>query len=390
MNNYKFIFTLLAFLILNSVTSFAQYTTVKFDPSSNWFNQGQALPAEEDMVFTGPASTEHEMIELRFLDPKKEDLLFSAVWRRQNQEQEFIIPVNYKLRADHAYTLQFDYYGSISKQEQQELKQQLLSNLFTTVEVAQKESKGFDFRGNGRKIINNMNELLEEQLAPYRAKIASWTPALSDLVKLQIEQMQAMDLDANYNRSDTTQTRQSVRNSARTAQLERLQTLLNTEVERILDVPLFKIRDSRIVKNYATEGKKGALSLNLGYGGVYLSGKWTNGQYAAAPYAGVAIPLGNRVLGTKFFRNTAINAGVFLTTLEGAEGQVTEGFLIKQPLYLGLDYRLFQFVHFNAGTAILNGNTLSGNDANASDQQLAFRPFVGLSARINLQMGLGK
>lgn len=383
-------FALAVGLVMIASQVAAQYTTVKYDPSSNWFNQGQPLPAEKDMVFTGPADAQHEMLVLSFLDSKEEDMLYSASWRRQSQEQEFIIPLNYKLRADHSYAVRLDYYGTISTAERQQLKTQLLDNLNTVVMATQKQSKGIDFRGNERKLINNMNELLEEHFAAYRAKVATWTPKLSDLVELQIQQMQQLDLDANFDRKDSTQTRQGVRNMARAEQINSLQQLLTTEVERIMDVDLFRLRDSRIISNYKTERKGGSLALNLGYGGVYLSGKWTDGQYGSAPYAGIAIPLGNRVLGTRFFRNAAINAGVFLQTLDSGKEQATEGFLIKQPLYLGLDYRLFQFIHFNAGTAILNGNTLSGNEVNNTDQQLAFRPFVGLSARINLQMGLGR
>lgn len=96
--------------------------------------------------------------------------------------------------------------------------------------------------------------------------------------------------------------------------------LLNIEVECIFDVLFFKIWDFCIVKNYVIEGKKGVLSFNLGYGGVYFFGKWINGQYVVVFYVGVVILLGNCVLGIKFFCNMVINVGVFFIMLEGVEG----------------------------------------------------------------------
>jgi hypothetical protein len=233
-----------------------------------------------------------------------------------------------------------------------------------------------------------MNQLLRDQLSDYRIKADNWTPTLSELVDLKLQQMEQADLGYDYQRQDTTQTKKDTKETARKAQITAFQDLIANEINTILSVELYRLRDSRIVEDYRTEKKPTVLSLSLGYGGVYLSGKWTDGQYGSSPYAGIAIPLGNRVLGTRFFRNAAINTGVFFNKLDNGDGQEVSGFLIDQPIYIGLDYKLFQFIHFNVGTALLNGNTLDQVDMPSSKQQLTFRPFVGLSARINLRLGL--
>ncbi|MEM1214770.1 MAG: hypothetical protein AAGJ82_03750, partial [Bacteroidota bacterium] len=353
----------------------AQYTTVKYDALSNWFNQGQPLPAEVDMVFTGVVSDDIQVVELNFLDTKHQDVLYTAQWQRTGTETEFVIPVSHKLRAEHNYDLRISYYTSLSETERQALQTKILNSMDVVLAAQQKQKIDIDFRRSHRKIVGDMNDILAEQLRPYRSTLATWTPELSELVELQLEQIESADLERFYDKKDTTQTRQNVREQARTKQLDAFRSLLEQETSTLLAVPLYRLVRAREVKDYRTERKPGVLSVNLGYAGVYLSGDWADGQYAAAPYAGIAIPLGNRVLGTKFLRNTAINVGVFLTDLDTGKEKAVEGFLIDQPLYVGLDYRLFQFIHFNAGTTLLNGNTIDGEPNLAGDQKLTFRPF---------------
>lgn len=368
----------------------AQFTSVRYDRASNWFNQGQLLPAEVDMVFSGTVENGIELVELTFFTGKHKDALHSSNWRRVGNENEFQIPVSFKLRADAGYDVQFDYYGPVTREERQLLNRQLMVGLDLIVAANQKDGTDIDFRQGRRKILKEMDEFLLDQMAEYRTTNDGWTPNLSALLELQLERMERVNLGNTYDRSDTTQTRRQVLDDAKSNQFEMLSYILEQELDVLLDVELYRLSQSRLVDDYRTERKGGTLSFNLGYAGVYLSGKWSDGTYGSSPYVGIALPLGNRVLGARFFRNAAFNVGVMLNEMDNGNGGEVRGFIIGQPIYVGLDYKLFQFVHFNAGGLLLNGNTIDRAEIPDSEQQLAVRPFVGLSARINLQLGLGR
>jgi len=66
--------------------------------------------------------------------------------------------------------------------------------------------------------------------------------------------------------------------------------------------------------------------------------------------------------------------------------------IVGRPVYLGLDYKLFEFVRFNAGAAFLEKTEMivSGAEAGQTNTKAFIRPFVGLSARIDLSIGFGK
>lgn len=367
----------------------AQYATVNYDLSHNWFNQGQQLPAETDLVFTGKMPAAAEVVTVSILSAKRGDVLHTATWHRVNAGDELSLPVNYKLRSDYTYDLQIDFFGTVGKGKQNELRQRMVTTLNAYLEAKQKDGASIDFSGGAKKLTREMNELLADLLTPYQSRTGGWNRELSDLVLLKFERMEKAKMTVGYDKRDTTATKDDVRKINRISQLADMQEILAAEVDRILSVDLLGLQDARFIDDYTTERKPGSLALNLGYGGTFLSGSLGDGTYGSAPYAGIGLPLGNRVLGTKFFRNASLVAGVFLDEFEGGNGQEVKGFLIDQPLYLGLDYKLFQFVHLNAGATTLDGRTLNVMDGTEANQ-LAIRPFVGLSARINLALGLGK
>ena len=368
----------------------AQYATVNYDLNRNWFNQGQQLPAETDLVFTGKMPADAEVITVTILSAKRGDVLHTATWHRVNKGDELSLPVNYKLRSDYTYDFQLDFYGPVTAAKKTELRQRLVTTLHAYLEAKQKDGTSIDFDGNAKKLTREMNELIANLLSPYQSRTGGWDRELSDLVALKFERMEKAKLTNGYDKRDTTATKETIKQSNRGLQLYEMENILSAEVDRILSVELLGLQDARVIDDYTTERKPGSLALNLGYGGAFLSGNIGDGTYGSAPYVGVGLPLGNRVLGTKFFRNASLVAGVFVDTFEGSDGQEVKGFLIDQPLYVGLDYKLFQFVHLNAGATTLDGRTLQPADAVGAGNQLVVRPFVGLSARINLALGLGK
>ena len=100
-------------------------------------------------------------------------------------------------------------------------------------------------------------------------------------------------------------------------------------------------------------------------------------------------PLANSTLAPKFLRNSSLTLGAFLQDFEDTDGNKVTGFLVGTPTYLGLDYKLFEFIRFNAGATFLEKEKV-GQMSDDITSSLLVRPFIGLSARIDLTVSLGK
>jgi hypothetical protein len=369
-------------LLLCSGTISAQFTTVTYDTDKQWFNEGQALPAEKAMVFKGLLAEGTERVEIQILSAK-ENLLYTAVGQRQ-ANGEFTVPVNYMLRASERYDFNISFFRAISGSEKDNLKQSILSTLNTYVEVNLSGDKSIKLLKKPAKVVRDMNDIVMNILSPYRSGVVDWQPSFSEVIRLKLEQLDRANLSEGFDKKDTTATLKSAQAAAKANLIRGLEAQLQNEVNQMLNVDMMVVHSTQKIDDYQTASKENGLSINVGYGGVYLSGDLNDLTYGASPYVGLAFPLGNSVLGSKFLSNSSVTIGVFLDTFEDADGKEVSGVLIEQPIYLGLDYKLFKFLRINAGAAFLEeGNNGAGTD-------VMIRPFVGLSARIDLAIGLGK
>lgn len=369
--------------------NFAQYTTVTYDFERNWFNEGQPLPAEKAMVFKGIMPEKAERMELNILSGKRGDLLYQASAGIQNNK-EFSLPVNYKLRAEEKYDFRVDFFTALPTKDRQKTEENLTATLAAYIDVNLTGEKSVKLLKNSKHILNDMNEMVSNAFKPYRVKTADWQPKLSDIVRLKLEQLEKTDLEKGYVKGDTTTTKKATRENARRLLVSELKAQITREVNQMLETEMLVISESHLVNDYETESKENGLSVNVGYGGVYLSGKLEDANYGASPYVGLAFPLGNSVLGSKFLSNSSVTLGFFLNNFEDENDNVVTGFLVNRPIYVGLDHKLFKFIHLNAGAAFLEGTEtdLTMPDL-GGDTQVMIRPFVGLSARFNLKIGLG-
>ncbi|MEM8523512.1 MAG: hypothetical protein AAGG68_02655 [Bacteroidota bacterium] len=382
----KYLFVALATLLF-VCPNFAQFTTVTYDFERNWFNEGQVLPAEKSMIIKGIAPKNVEMIIFNILSAKRSDELYQATWQRTSNN-EFALTVPYMLRASDRYDFRVDTYEKLDSERRKELEQDLKATLDTYVEVNLRGEKDIKLLKNSKKTMRELKEITENVLSPFRNKNGYWTSEFSDVVRLKLEQLEKADLESNYVKGDTTTTRKAVRQNTRQELVNELKAQVEREAMRILEGDILVLTTSRVVDDYMTEAKTNSLSLNVGYGGVYLDGQWSDLSYDAAPYLGIAFPLGNSILGSKFLSNTSVTMGVFLNDLEDAQGNQITGFVVNRPIYVGLDHKLFQFVRINAGATFLEETEVAG-DMSAS-KSVMIRPYVGLSARIDLSLKLGK
>ncbi len=351
------------------------------------------------MVFKGMVPTQIEMVELLILPAKRSELnllsdkrkeqLYQATWFKTNTaELSLIIP--YKLRSSDQYDFILNFFKELPISERNNLEQKLISTLHTYIDVNLSGEKSIKFLEKKKKIIKEMNTLASNTLQKYRSKNVNWQTTFSEMVGLKIEKLEKADLDKAFIKKDSTMTRKAVITTARQNLIDDLKSQIEEEVKQILDERLYVITDTRLVDNYITEEKENSLALNIGFGGVYLSGDWTNFNYGSSPYLGIAFPLGNSVLGSKLLSNTSVTLGVFTQNFEDKNGNEITGFLVDRPIYLGLDHKLFKFIRVNAGASFLEGLNVSDIPGIEATKKVMIRPYLGLSARIDLSIGLGK
>ena len=65
---------------------------------------------------------------------------------------------------------------------------------------------------------------------------------------------------------------------------------------------------------------------------------------------------------------------------------IVTGPIFGRPYNVGLGYRAFQFIRINAGAAFLETKK---DGFNIDLKEIRVQPFIGVSAEVNLWMGLG-
>ena len=267
--------------------------------------------------------------------------------------------MNYKLRASKKYDIEVTYFRLISDKERQALASRLSQTVDTYIDSQMSSGdKRISFQSSSKKMLNEMNELAKSILSSYRRRSDEPIPTFSELVKMKIEQVESVKLDKAE--GDAAGESSKAKMEQRAQLIDELRALTAMEVKAMSGTNLLIFADSRYVEDYQTEDKAGYFSLNAGYGGVYLGGNLEKLEYGTSPYLGLSFPLSTSTIAPRFLRNASITMGVFTKNLEGDGGKEISGPLVGRPFYLGLDYKLFQFVRFNAGGAILEEPELAG------------------------------
>ncbi len=371
--------------------NFAQFTTVTYDAYKNWFNEGQPLPAEKAMIIKGVLPQDAERMEFYILSSKNNNPLYSGIGKPQ-ANNEFSLPINYRLRASDKYDFRIIFFRTLNSSKQEALKTAIKETLNTYIDVNLFGKKSIKLLKKAKKTVREMNGIIAAELAHYRSKTFNWQPVLSKVVQLKFQQLDKADLDNGYTKKDTSATRKGFRENTRQQLVAELKQQIEREVDRMLDGEMLIQNETFSIDNYPTESKENSLSINVGYGGVFISGNLDDFTYGSSPYVGLAFPLGNSVLGSKFLSNSSVTIGFFLENFKDENDKPITGFLINRPIYLGLDHKLFKFLRVNAGAAFLEGTKIPApaNPDVTSGKNVMVRPFIGLSARIDLSIGLGK
>jgi hypothetical protein len=374
----KFDQLLTALLLLGlPLLSQAQYTEVSLDFESAYIGENNPLPAETNLLVSGaiPAYIDRVAINLyHHRGRDQRDPLHKAVWQRplENTADSYSLPVNYRLRSSSEYDIEVLYYKSVSEQEREALLTSISSRLELYLDTQRQPNEpGIKWNQKPKRLLQDMNALLAADLQTYRRPRTAPDLAFSELVRLQLEKMEQLNVSKDSSAAESP-IQQAYQN---------LSSLMESELDRIVPERFYELADSRYLDDSPTEEKQGMLSISAGYGGAYFSGDLgENVDYDTAPFAGLSFPLGNSAFAPRFFSNTYLGFGVFLNNFEDRKGDALSGPIIGRPVYASLDYKLFQFVYLNLGATLLEKEQLDNSS------ELLIRPFIGLSAKVNLSL----
>lgn len=367
--------TLFVLFVLAWAVLPAQYEAVLFDYELGYFNNGQPLPAGEMLLFSGEIGEDIQAVEVAVAKPNRSQVLYAGLWQRAAKHggENFRLPMNYKLQGNQAYDIRLTYYRVLRASERNDLATAILDNLgfYVQQQIRTKNGKA-TLESSASKLYKGLNQILTEQLSRYRPAQEGLSIELSSMLKTYLQALEKDSLDRSH---------------------ISLEDVLAREVEQLLDASWWTIADTRSVKDYPTEKIVGSLALNVGYGGVLLSGKPDNFTYAAAPYVGLSFPLSKRASSAAILQHTSLSIGAFIENLAGPDDRTYTGPVFGRPYFAALGYRVFRFIRINAGVVALEEKLT--DHANGSQQvnfdlnRIQLQPFVGLSAEISLSAGLG-
>lgn len=381
---------------MSVLSAFGQYSpasnnsTVILDYLHGGFNENQPLPAEQYFVVKGAINPAVNMIRLDILrNSHSRDTLYSNLWRRAwgNSDADFVLPVHYKLRGNDRYTFVFSLYRSLSESEKVHFQEAVAKNLQAYIQGTMEVSNNkFTLQSPAKRMLSDMNQVVDRAFTYYSNGFLGRFPGFSDVVKNKLQQISDARLrKAKYNvESDKEAYTPDVRRRyAEQLQSELLQICMS-EVNPYISGDLSVLQDVRAMTNYPTEKTRTVLAVNAGYGAVYLSGDWGDLSYDTQPYVGLSFPLGNHKF-NRFMGNTSISTGVFLRNFHDENNHKITGPVIGLPFYLGVGYRAFHFIRLNAGLVATSREKSNIQDVKFDDVKL--KPFVGISAELNLWLG---
>jgi hypothetical protein len=383
---------LLVFLLTVTLVQ-AQYKPVTFDYNKSYFNEGNPLPAETYFMLQGEVPAEANLVSANVFSEDGKKLLHKAIWKRAagDRGNTFQIPVTYKLHSDDEYTIRINYFKEVDQSGTKEFKDQLYGYLDAYIDqTVQIEKNRIRLSEPVDRMVANLNEIVNRSSAYYDNKSNITFPGFSDMVKNSLKNIRNTSLSESkfslFKRKD--ESNRDLKIKYAQEKINTLKELVKSETGTVLNTDLLAVYDSKNIENYSTEKVNKPLTINAGYGAVYFDGDLNNLSYDSAPYVGIAFPLGNRAFNSKFISRTTLSAGVFLGNFRNAADQRITGPVVGLPIYAAIGYPIFEFIRFNAGATLLQ-NASNSKDA-FNFQQVTVRPFIGLSADINLWIGLGK
>ena len=387
--NFTWSLAVLLCILSQTVTS----QTVKqvfVDNNKRLFNDGNPLPAEHYFQVTGGIPAEVSLIKFElYKNPGDKTPLYVDSWKRHFSDngRTFYIPVDYKLQSNRTYSITMTYYETLRGDRLGAFRDKVHSNLRMYVEaVTTNTDAKIRLNGSVQENLRRLNNIMRDSYRYYESHHSEPFAGFSDIVSLKLQQLRDAGLEnARFNiDSDSTLSNSAAAQQYSKQLQDQLIALLHTEADNYISTGVRMVYDQVNFKDYRTEKTKSFLPLNVGYGAVYLGGSFNDLEYDAQPYAGISIPLANPRF-KRFLGNASVSFGVFIRDFEDKQGNRLTGPLINKPFYLGLGYKIFDFLKFNAGAVALSQDRLDLN--NFKTEKVSIHPFGGVSAEFNIFFG---
>ncbi len=183
----------LSLFLLAIVSTFlvqAQYESAVFDYQMAYFNNGQPLPAESMLIFSGEVKKDVTAVEINIVKPNGKKPLYTAIWQRgQGQSGEsFQLPVNYRLEVNTEYDFQFHYYRILSQDEKATIVKEVLQPIsFYLQQQITLQNGQVVLSQSARKMKVELDQLLVQEMAAYRSAQQQTEIQFSDMVGQFVE-----------------------------------------------------------------------------------------------------------------------------------------------------------------------------------------------------------
>lgn len=374
--------------------AFAQHAPVVHDPGRNLLNNGQPLPAETKWMLTGPLADRIGLVEVSvYEDAAMKHEVETSRWERTewNTDNSFNVPMDKLLRGSSEYTIVIGFYGAVGSDASTELSAQLSRYLDAYIDESVEFTRNHTrLKKPAKQVMEELDQIVQQGVGLYRGRLGLPFTGFSQLVREKVDGLNDTKLSmAKFRIRKSEEAESSDRKIAfGQERLASIKALLASEVQTYLSRELMVLRDRAVFTDQGTEKTMNILSLNAGYGGIYNSGGVDDLSYGTAPYLGMSFPLGRRDFSSRFFSNSSISLGVFLSNTEDEFDREVSGPLIGRPSYLAYGYRVFRMIRFNAGGALMERTDLHVDGSETSE--IYVTPFLGVSVEFNLWLGLGK
>lgn len=369
-------------LALGTANVFAQVRSISYDISRNTFEGDYDLPADKRFNIVGYVDGQVDLVEVdiyRGYNKKEEkNIIYQTDWLRSSNDigNQFFLSIKQPLRSGQSYDFTFRYFKSIGTAEKDYTQEVLLISMQNyLLATARADKKELVLVNSPEEMRKELNTIVINGLQKYRSRDGESFPGFSDILVRQLEDFsnvsgnRAKAININEEKS-----LQAVFDRIMDAILEQVAL----ETQQYLNNPIFIQTENRTLTNYPVEKTRNEIAINIGYGGAWFDGGFDDFNYGHRPYAGLSFPLGNKAHSKKFWSNASINTGVFLMNFKDKDDNVLKGPIIQRPLYLGVGYKVFSFIRFNAGAVLLEQKQEDGGFINGD--KIKVRPFIGLSA----------
>ncbi len=381
-------FVLLFLLPLLAIT---QTATVTYDYEFNRMGENEPLPAETDFIITGGLPDKVNYVQVSIFSAKgKEgrDPIATGNWKMPYEygEGRFHVPITTPLGAGKKYDVQIDYFAAVDSAElaviYNTLATYLRSYLYQSFEI--KKNKVV-LRNSAKQTYQEMNALVTDGLRRFRSTTEPLFEGFSEIVRLKLEEADGAPTTYQYTRPTRDSLSQNIAIERRLPDvLEDLDLFVMSELKFALSKDLSERMDHRYLEDYPTEKRSGYFGVNLGYGAAFFGNEFANNDQGF--FIGLDYPLASSGIAPRFFRNASLGLGVFTNNFEDNQGRTITGPVINRPFYLALEYKIIYFFRLGVGAAFLEREAPDNGGTNA----VLVRPFVGLSARINLSVSFDK